>query len=387
MPLTFIPFILVLVALSLFSTLMPKTWEKIEEAFLLAVSLLGGVVIWKYHGLEPIKHTIQSDYVPFMTMMVVLALVSSLLAFHKGGKATPLYNTFYLAFGAVISNVIGTMAAAMVMWPPLTHLNRHQASFQHGFVFFIFIVCNVGACLTPIGDPPLLVGYLRGVPFDWMLKNAWKDWLLVVPPLLVMFYLFDKKRNPQHEDPPYMLHKPSIQAFILLGVVLTITIACPLQYREFALFLAGLWAWVLRGRINGPIMRNIAVLFLALFITLIPIQLWLADNAHRFVSQSPLVNFWTAGVLSAFLDNTPTYIVWTQLHGNDLLQLAQNKPHILEAISLGCVWMGALSYIGNAPNLIVRAYSYKHAPSFLGYMKWSCSILIPLFAVVSWILW
>lgn len=387
MLLVFAPFALILLALSLGSAVFPRTWSRVEDYFFIAIACVGGFLVWSASGSQPIIHTIKMDYIPFMTTMTVLGLTSSLISFHKGGKASPLYNTLYLAFGACLSNIIGTMASAMVLWPPLTHLNRHQASFRHGVVFFIIIVCNVGACLTPLGDPPLLVGYLRGVPFLWLITNAWKAWVLAVLPLLGIFYLLDRKHNPPHNDPPYIIRSPSTQAFAMLGVVIAITLMCPPFYRELALIVVGIWAWKAGGHIDAHITRNIACLFLALFITLIPVQSWLAEHAHYFVKPSPQFNFWSSGLFSAFLDNTPTYIVWTQLHSNNLAELAHQNPTLLQAISLGCVWMGGLTYIGNAPNLIVRAYAHKHAPAFLGYMLWSWGVLIPLFGVISWVLW
>lgn len=387
MSFTLMPFIVVLMALALGPTFFPQWWERVEERFLLILTTLSAMLTYYNQGPCPLAHTFLNDYLPFMVMIVVLSLVGALIAFHKEGKATPLYNVMYLALGALIANIIGTMAAAIVMLPAFTHLNRHQKSFQHGVVFFIFIVCNIGACLSPLGDPPLLIGYLRGVPFGWTFVHLWKAWFWAIIPLLGLFYVVDKNRNPQAGGLPRMIHKPSASAACMLAIVLGITILLPAPYREIALLAVAGLAWYMKARIDAPTIRNIACLFLALFITLIPVQVWLGEHAHHLASPSPFVNFWLSGLFSAFLDNTPTYIVWTQLHNPNLVDLANNNPVVLEAISLGCVWMGALSYIGNAPNLVVKSFAGRHAPSFLGYMVWAWGILVPLFLAVSFLMW
>lgn len=383
------PFGVVILSLALAPHMFPRLWILIEDVFLLSMACVSASITWKTWGYQPILHTLKADYGPFMLMMVTLGLVASHITFHKGGKASPLYNTIYLAVGALASNLVGTMAAAMILWPPFSHLNRHQPSFTHGVVFFIFIVCNVGACLSPVGDPPLLVGFLRGVPFVWLIKHMWCAWLMIMLPLLGLFYWIDQKRNPDHRDPPYIIRMPGLSPFLMLAALLAMTIACPISsyYRELGFAMVALWAWIAGGRMDAKIATQVACLFLALFITLIPVQHWIMQHAQHFVRPTPQFYFWSSGLLSAFLDNTPTYIVWTGLHGQDLSVLAKQHPDWLQAISLGCVWMGALSYIGNAPNLVVRAFSPHHAPSFLGYMVWAWGILIPLFIIVSWLLW
>lgn len=387
MVLNFGLFALILLALILGPLCFSRLWHRFENIFFLIMAGIGAYIVCVYISYHDLLHTLKSDYLPFMMMMTVLSLIASLLVFYKEGKASPLYNTCYLALGAVVSNLIGTMAAALVMWAPFAHLNRHQKSFCHGVVFFIFVVCNVGACLTPIGDPPLLVGYLRGVPFDWMLQHTWKAWFFSVFVILCVFYCFDKKNNPKPHTYPYVIQKPPLKAWFMLIITIGITLFCSPFYRECGFVCVSAWALWVGGRIDMKTTNNIACLFLALFIALIPVQSCLVHHAQHLAHPSPFVNFWMAGLLSAFLDNTPTYMVWTQLHSPCLAHLANTKPQLLEAISLGCVWMGALSYIGNAPNLIIQAYAKKHAPTFLGYIIWSWSILIPIFLFISWFIW
>lgn len=378
-----LPFCVVLLALAFGPLLAPNFWERAEGRFLLIVAVLSSALIYYSLGHKALWHTLAHDYVPFMTVMLVLHITASLVVLHKSGKASPIYNTTYLAMGALLVNILGSIATAMILWPNFMRLNKHQESFKHGVVFFICIVCNVGACLTPFGDPPLLVGYLKGVPFGWLLPQTFFAWLFGMVFLLGLFFIVDKRSNSHRSQRPDVVAMPSTQSVIMLAIVLLIIVSMPPMHREVILLILGWLMLQVGGRVDRHFMGGMASLFLALFITLIPVNDWMARNPDLFVNHGPVAYFWFSGLLSAFLDNTPTYIVFTQLKGFDLVTLAKESPEFLKAISLGCVWMGALSYIGNAPNLIVRSYAKEQAPSFLGYMAWSWAILIPLFVCVS----
>lgn len=432
------PFALLLLAIALLP-LVPHAhhwWER--NSFKLATGVSLGMVTlgyyglrgFGYHGLAPgtstavgvLKHAILHDYVPFMVLLTSLFLISGGIQIKGNLRALPSVNTAFLGAGAILASLIGTTGASMVLIRPLLQTNREREHVRHTVVFFIFVVSNIGGCLLPLGDPPLFLGYLNGVPFSWTLTLA-LPWLFCVTSLLAVYFVWDRGAyrressqsladDARHYSPP-RLHG-AINLVWLLGVVLAVSLIVPgrplpgtsLEAGEFVreaalLVLAGLSLLTTpRGlrretEFSYAAILEVACLFLGIFLTMqVPIEI-LQARAEALGIRTPCHFFWATGLLSSFLDNAPTYVVFFETArslplpgGPARLALTDGSIPIdlLAAISLGAVFMGANSYIGNAPNLMVKLIAEQRGvkmPSFFGYMLYSGAILLPLFLVVS----
>ncbi|TBN55357.1 sodium:proton antiporter [Hansschlegelia quercus] len=379
-----------------------------------------------------VVHAAALEYVPFVILLFSLFTVSGGLLVRGALKGSPEVNVALLAIGALLASVIGTTGASMVLIRPLIRANVDRRRNVHIVVFFIFIVSNVGGSLTPLGDPPLFLGFLQGVTFFWTTTHLWRETALVLGLLLGIFYLLDRWFYSREERPRMIDPTPAaplglegLQNLPLLaGVVGAILMSgiwdpginvdlygahVPLQavLRDVILVVLALISlkitpWPLRER-NGfdwePI-REVAKLFAAIFVTLIPALLILKAGpdgpaaplialvSNHAGAPAPAAYFWATGLLSAVLDNAPTYLVFFNLAGGDAGLLMSERADTLAAISAGAVFMGALTYIGNAPNFMVLAIARNRGlamPSFFGYMAWSCGILLPCFALVTWL--
>jgi len=353
-------------------------------------------------------------------------------------RGTPLVNTAILAFGTLIASIVGTTGAAMILIRPLLRANANRLHNAHVVVFFIILVGNVGGALSPLGDPPLFVGFLRGVEFFWTTQHLWLQTAILAAIVLAMFVIVDvwfhrqDKRVTLIGEPPLPPDRLRVQGninFLLLaGVIAVILIASQwkpgVEYdiagtrvqlqelmRDGTLIAIAVLSLVLTPNehrdSNGftwePI-REVAKLFAAIFIAIIPVLAMLrAGEAGAFAplidcvasadgAPAPLAYFWVTGFLSAFLDNAPTYLVFFELAGGDPERLMGQMAGILAAISMGAVYMGALTYIGNAPNLMVHAIAEERGlpmPSFFAYFGWACLFLFPpllLLSLVKWML-
>jgi Na+/H+ antiporter NhaD/arsenite permease-like protein len=343
--------------------------------------------------------------------------------------AHPLTNTLFLAVGGVLASLIGTTGAAMLLIRLLLETNRQRKHVAHTVVFFIFIVCNCGGCLTPLGDPPLFLGYLCGVPFLWTLR-LWPEWLLVNGGLLAIYYLWDhfwayRRETPRDiqidETRVHRLRFSGVwpNAVLLAGVVLSIALLDPskavpgtgwhpwLFLREVVqLVLVGLSLLVgkpaprRQNRFNYHAIVEVAVLFLGIFITMQPALQILHVEGKSLGLSRPAHFFWATGSLSSVLDNAPTYVVFLETaRGLNAGAEPADDPHaerrvagvpesLLVAISLGAVFMGAMTYIGNGPNFMVKAIAEQSGvpmPSFFGYLRYSFGVLLPLFALTTWL--
>ena len=335
--------------------------------------------------------------------------------------AHPLTNTIFLAVGAVLASFIGTTGAAMLLIRPLLETNRERKHVQHTVVFFIFIVCNCGGLLLPLGDPPLFLGYLLGVPFLWTLV-LWKEWLLVNVALLVIYYAWDhfwcypRERPADVARDETRVHRLRFgglwpNAFLLVGVVLSVAWLNPgktipgthwhpwLYLREAAqVGLVGLSLALGGGharranRFNYAAILEVAALFFGIFICMQPPLQILAVEGRNLGLSEPWQYFWAAGGLSSVLDNAPTYVVFFQTAASLTATsglgpvVAGVAERLLVAISLGSVFMGANTYIGNGPNFMVKAIAEESGvamPGFFGYLAYSGAILIPLFILVT----
>ena len=399
---TVLPFVAMLLAIAVLPLWVPAWWEHNRNKLLVS-AVLGLPVLALYLVRQPsaVLH-VAEDYVSFIVLLAGLYVISGGVLLRGDLVATPAVNATFLAGGALLASLVGTTGASMLLIRPLLQTNRERRHTVHTVVFFIFLVSNVGGMLTPLGDPPLFLGYLEGVPFTWTLR-LWPHWLLMIGTLLVVYVVWDSAayaREPLEaiqrdrvEIEPLRL-RGGLNALWLLGVVAAVALLrAPL--REVAIVaLAGLSLWRTPGAVRranrftiGP-MVEVAVLFAGIFLTMLPAIELLRTRGGELGVREPWQFFWATGLLSSFLDNAPTYVTFLALaQGLGLAREVVGVPaSLLAAISVGAVAMGANTYIGNAPNFMVKAIAEEAGvkmPSFLGYLLYSGAVLIPLFVLVT----
>jgi len=430
--LSVLPFAALLGSIAILPVLAGQWWKsnanKTKVAAFFSLPLAGLLVFhFGRTGLDALAQQ-AVEYVSLMTLLGSLYVVCGGIFVEGSPAGTPLANTAILALGAVLANIIGTTGASMVLIRPLIRANQHRRRVAHLPIFLIFIVANCGGLLTPLGDPPLFLGYLAGVPFGWTL-GLFPAWVLVNGMLLGIFLVWDRvmldgdqRDHPGERPTQFLRHEPLRirglhNAAFFLGIVATVFVAgrgvgnggnrWPFGAQEG--LIAGLAVASMaftnrdlreKNRFTfGPIIE-VAVLFAGIFITMTPALLILDAEGARLGLREPWQFFWASGLLSSALDNAPTYMAFTAaacgsqgvpLQGRDLahfleLQGGSAAEQILAAISCGCVFMGALTYIGNGPNFMVKAIAEEsnvRMPGFFGYMVYSMSVLIPLFILVT----
>lgn len=437
---TVAPFAALLLCIAVLPLATPHWWEHNSSKALVA-GLLGAImaaylaVVWNADGIAALQHVL-SEYVTFIVLLGSLYVISGGIYLSGSLNGTPLANTGLLAIGAVIASVIGTTGASVLLVRPLLRANQTRVNKAHVLVMFIFIVSNCGGLLTPLGDPPLFMGFMAGVPFEWTLLHLWPMWLVVNFALLIFFFgwdsfVFDKeeKERPGSQLEEVMKHEPlGIHGwlnFLFLGGIVAAVLgkgyfrdAWPWGVQEGIMLLITALAWFTTAQANreknkftfAPIIE-VAVLFIGIFITMTPalqiLNAW--GGGHRadlgeLPVRGPAQFFWMSGMLSSFLDNAPTYITMAATASGlegipaEGLYLARfisipgqagiDANHLLAAISCGAVFMGANTYIGNGPNFMVKAIAEENGvkmPSFFGYMVYSGCILIPIFIAVTFL--
>jgi Na+/H+ antiporter NhaD/arsenite permease-like protein len=375
---------------------------------------------------QVLNHAIMAEYIPFIVLLFSLYVISGGIQLKGDLPARPLTNTIFLAVGALIASFIGTTGAAMLLIRPLLQTNSERKYVKHTVIFFIFLVCNVGGCLLPIGDPPLFLGYLMGVPFLWTFC-LWPQWLALILVLLLVYYIWDSKvyqketvKDIKRDETQVrkLQLRGKVNFLWLLGVVLSVALLIPGKhflgreslpivpdfFREIMQFL--FVAISLKTTPNGIRKENkfnyvaigeVAALFIGIFITMqVPVEILNAKGPSMGLEQ-PWHYFWATGILSSFLDNAPTYVVFFKTAGTlpaegaaalTGLQTATGgiAIELVVAISLGSVFMGANTYIGNGPNFMVKSIAESSGikmPSFFGYMIYSVGILIPIFILIT----
>ncbi|MBI5508084.1 MAG: sodium:proton antiporter [Deltaproteobacteria bacterium] len=414
------PFVMMLLAIAVLPLVAPRWWEKDRHKGLVALGLglPTGVALALFdHG--AVLHAAH-EYVAFIVLLMTLFVISGGIVVRGKLAGSPEVNVLLLAIGAVLASLIGTTGASMVLIRPLLRANRARQRQAHVVVFFIFVVSNIGGLLTPVGDPPLFLGFLRGVPFFWTL-HLLPEWAAVVLLLLAVFYVVDTVifrredvRTPGDLDEQVRVDREPLSVAgkrnlaYLFGVVGVVVVcghfkpAAGVQEAGMLLFLGLSLATTPRALHDengfgwGPIIE-VAVIFAGIFVTMIPALAILGARGATLGLAEPWQFFWAAGALSSFLDNAPTYLVFTAiasgLCGTDANTLAELVGHergalLLSAISLGSVMMGANTYIGNGPNFMVKAVAESAGvkmPSFFGYMAYSGAILVPTFVAVTWL--
>jgi Na+/H+ antiporter NhaD/arsenite permease-like protein len=402
-----LPFVGLLACIALGPLLFPHFWHQRYPWVAVGFGAISAGYYLAVGQPMPLLHAAE-EYIGFIALIGSLYVVSGGIHIQVKGEATPFVNCLFLLIGAVLANIVGTTGASMLLIRPWIRMNRYRITEFHT-VFFIFIVSNVGGCLTPIGDPPLFIGYLRGVPFLWVLTHCWQAWIVAVFGLIAIFYVFDRRnflRAPEAVRKLETAHEHWVFrgmanvwfiAMILLAVLLV-----PAGWREVAIIAAALGSLLVTKRevheandFNYAPLKEVAWLFIGIFATMVPALHYLQANPP------PLRNdhayYWATGALSGVLDNAPTYLAFfaTAMGQQGLsldsaagvISFSQTHPGTLEAISLGAVFFGAMTYVGNGPNFMVKAiaqHSRVATPSFLVYVaKYALPILVPFLALVG----
>lgn len=414
-----LPFILTLLSIAVVPLVLPDWWEKNSNKLILSLVLSVPVLIVLIPGGLHLLEESLVDYASFMVLLGALFVISGGIYIKGEFAGTPLVNTTFLAVGAVFANLIGTTGASMLLIRPYLRANHRRQRRAHLCVFFIFIVSNIGGLLTPLGDPPLFLGFLRGVPFQWTLSLV-PIWLTTLVPLLIVFNLYDQyvfvredveTPGALAEDVQPRRHldiQGGLNLVFLLGVMLSAILSgyfgWPRGVQELLMIAMAVLSWFTTPpavhKANHfhlhPILE-VAAVFLGIFITMIPALEILRSHATQLGLNAPWQYFWMSGGLSSFLDNAPTYLTFTAMasglvgsSSESLAGLLQSELGValLRAISVGSVFMGANSYIGNGPNFMVKSIAEHNGvkmPSFGGYLLYSGAILIPIFFMVTMI--
>ena len=391
-------------------------WHKNSNKLLLGL-ILAAYPLLHVTVIQPNTHALFEtvhEYFSFIVLLGTLFFVSGGVYMSGDLKATPTTNLAFLAFGTLIASFIGTTGASMLLIRPVLRTNHERQHKVHVVVFFIFLVSNVGGSLLPIGDPPLFLGYLQGVPFLWTL-GLWKHMAVVSGLLLTTFFFLDthfyrkettKTRTEDATTVEPLRVEGKVNAVWLLGIVLCVALIGP-EYgvaREVAMCACALASYFTspsgtreKNQFSWFPIIEVAALFIGIFLTMIPALIILKAQGGQLGVDTPAAFFWVTGALSSFLDNAPTYLVFFNtaqgmveqgiLTGADMVVATKGQIPVvvLQAISVGAVFMGANTYIGNGPNFMVKAIAEEQQvemPGFFGYMKWSGMFLVPTFVVV-----
>ncbi|MGC2040421.1 MAG: sodium:proton antiporter [Paraburkholderia caledonica] len=433
-----LPFAGMLLSIALFPLVAPAFWHhhfgKIAAAWALVFLVPFALAFGWGIALGTLVHALLEEYIPFIVLLAALYTVAGGICVRGNLHGTPRLNTTILALGTLLASVMGTTGAAMLLIRPLLRANDNRRHVVHVVVFFIFLVANAGGSLSPLGDPPLFLGFLQGVDFFWTTTHLALPMLFVCGVLLTAFYFLDSHYFHQREEERSRFFDPTPDSplgidgkvnFLLLGAVVGLVLMSGLwkpgvsfdvlgthvdlqnAVRDVALVVVMLLSLALTPRaarkgndFNWAPIEEVAKLFAGIFVTIAPvITILRAGEAGAFAGVVHLVNdsagrphdamyFWATGLLSSFLDNAPTYLVFFNLAGGDASSLMTTGATTLAAISAGAVFMGANSYIGNAPNFMVKAIAESRGvrmPSFFAYLGWSGAVLLPLFLVTGWL--
>ena len=437
-----LPFVVLLGAIALLPLIEVTAhwWENNTNRFLLAV-LLALVTMAYYLMLHPesginkvtdvLKHAVLGEYLPFIVLLFSLYVITGGIRIQGDLVAKPLTNVGFLLVGGLLASFVGTTGAAMLLIRSLIETNNERKNITHTIVFFIFVVCNCGGCLLPIGDPPLFLGYLLGVDFMWTMRYLWVAWAMTNALLIVVYFLIDTfYYYPRESKADLALDQATRKPLrvrglwpnllLLGGVIFSVACLDPLKtlpgtqwhpwpfLREAVQLLLVLLSLVMGSsqvrkdnKFNYHAILEVAALFIGIFICMQPALEILHQKGGELGLKTPQAMFWSTGALSAVLDNAPTYVVFFEtaaaeqafagrpFHAlvSEQSELGQHARELLVGISLGAVFLGAMTYIGNGPNFMVRAIAEQSGvrmPSFFGYIfKYSIPILLPVFFVVS----
>lgn len=412
-----LPFVFYVLIIALAPIYCKNWWNKLSNKLIITTSLTLSmcvflIIFFNNLALQKIEHNI-IEYMQFLILLAALFIVSGGINIRFNIQSTTNNNLKLLSFGAILSSLIGTLGASIVLIKPLLELNDKRNNKSHLIIFFILIVSNCGGLLTPLGDPPLYMGYLKGVPFFWTLR-LFPYWFFINFYLLTLFYIIDRRQIGSKAIKQITARqKIELTGFLNIGLLLVIITTVALSpyfkelffennaisksgspLRELILVIIGLASLKFTNQSirykNGftfePI-NEIAILFFGLFILMIPVFEWLLINGSSFGFKSNTAFFLSSGVLSSFLDNTPTYLMFfclgecfNSLDPTTYVGTTKISEHILVAISLGSVLMGGLTYLGNGPNLLIRNIAEKRGvqmPTFFKYLFLATIIMLP----------
>ena len=420
-----IPFGLLLLLIATMPLTPPRV-KHLWEHYYPHISVALGAVVAVYYlaripgGSVVLRHTLH-EYFSFIVLIGSLFVVAGGIHIKVKGETTPIINVVFLAIGAVVANFIGTTGASMVLIRPWIRMNKIRISPFH-IVFFIFIVSNIGGALTPIGDPPLFLGYLRGVPFFWLIEHVMAEWLFTLGLVLAVFYFYDRRsfrlmpRKLQHEaaqEPETWRFDGMVNVLFLLAIIGAVFLPDAYFTREGVMLAAAMASyWLTPKPVHAenaftfaPI-KEVAFLFIGIFATMMPALGYLEQHGVEFGFTRPLQYYFASGTLSSVLDNAPTYVNFLQLAQTTAMAenpaafagvtgieatraLLAAKPLFVVAVSLGAVFFGAMTYIGNGPNFMVKSIAHDagvHCPTFFGYvLRYSLPILLPILALSGWL--
>jgi Na+/H+ antiporter NhaD/arsenite permease-like protein len=427
------PFIAVLLSIATGPLFYPRVWHhhygKIVGLWALLTIVALGIAFGWEASLAAFVHSMLAEYMSFILLLFALYTVAGGILVTGNMRGTPGENAVMIGLGTLMASFVGTTGAAMILIRPVIRANLRRSVNAHVVVFFIFLVANIGGALTPIGDPPLFVGFLRGVDFFWTMEHLWAQTAIAASLVLALFILIDSLlyRRESRSDEAFP-GGPRIQIrgainFVLIGLIVATVVASALWRAEVGveilntrvevqnlardgalvlIALLSLWLTPNEHREENGFtwepMREVAILFAAIFVAIIPVLAML--HAERDGVFAPLLAvitessgepnqvayFWLTGSLSAFLDNAPTYLVFFELAGGNPQALMGPFAGTLAGISMGAVYMGALTYLGNAPNLMIYAIATERGiamPSFLAYFLWASVVLIPIFLLLT----
>lgn len=398
-------FIVLLLSIAVIPLINAEWWSRRYGLVAITLAIPVGILVAS-KKISLLIHSL-GEYLSFIILLGSLFIIAGGIVIRIGTQGTPKLNAVIIGLGAFFASLVGTTGASMVLIRPLIRANQWRKNVIHIYIFFIFLVSNIGGLLTPLGDPPLFLGFLKGVPFFWTIKLL-PFWLFAVSILIFIFMLIDnhflKKEDPEALKKTMPISEKRLEIkgkrniiFLLLVIA---SFFLPPLFRESLMIAAALLSiyftpLTLREEnafTYHPIIE-VALLFIGIFVTMIPVMKILELNGSKFGIENPWQFFWVTGALSSFLDNAPTYLVFmataqsVSIAKGIVDNLIVGVPEIyLRAISVGAVFMGANSYIGNGPNFMVKAICEENdikMPSFFGYMAWSCGILIPLFILIT----
>jgi len=421
-PLMVIPFAVLLIMIATGPLFYHHFWERNYPKVAI---VLGSITVFYYlvflNDTYHLLHT-ATEYISFIALLASLFVATGGILIRVDRKSTPFLNIALLLFGSVIADIIGTTGASMLLIRPYIKINKNRIKPYH-IIFFIFSVSNIGGSLTPIGDPPLFLGFLRGIEFFWFFKNIWFIWIITLAILMLVFYFFDS-RNKGDEDPNTVytgkIEFKGAKNLVYLGIILISVFIdpgviswvpslapLPIGIRELIMFSVVYLSYktadkeILKyNEFNFEPIREVAFLFVGIFATMMPALQLISYQAQQLGEHlTPGIFYWATGLLSGFLDNAPTFLnflsaalgkygmnvdIKQQVHEFSVLH-----PLYIEAISVAAVFFGAMTYIGNGPNFMVKSICERAGikmPSFFGYlMKYSIPILLPIFAIIWFI--